>query len=63
MDSEVFIFTPQGILVKKIALTNQNEKAYWNLENEIGQTVASGVYLLLVKNGNDEVLKKIMILR
>ena len=63
MDSEIYILTPQGILVKKIAFTNQNEKAYWNLENEFGQTVASGVYLLLVKNDNDEVLKKIMILR
>ena len=49
-DSEIKIYTITGELVKTVDYTTQNGQAQWDGKNDSGKTVASGVYIALIKS-------------
>jgi len=61
-DSEIYIFTVSGQLVTRLD-KDESQMRSWDLKNQIGEDVASGVYLYLVKGNNLEELKKFSIIR
>lgn len=60
METAVRIYTIDGRLVKTI-VSNSNGVAPWNITNEDGQTVASGVYLAILEKDNNQKKMKIVI--
>ena len=61
-NSEIYIFTVSGYLVARME-RDASQIRSWNLKNQQGDPVASGVYLWLVKGGNVEQLNKFTIIR
>ena len=61
-NSEIYIFTVSGYLVARMD-KDASQIRSWNLKNQQGDPVASGVYLWLVKSGNVEKLNKFTIIR
>ena len=61
-NSEIYIFTVSGYLVARME-KDASQIRSWNLKNQQGDPVASGVYLWLVKGGNVEQLNKFTIIR
>ena len=65
------IYDPTGITVRQLELghqskgyyTNRGRAAYWNGRNELGESVASGVYFYTLTAGNYSATRKMMILK
>ncbi len=62
-EAAVYVFTLQGRLVTKLAGVNSDGGLPWCLENEAGESVASGVYLYTVDDGHQTRRGKLAILR
>lgn len=60
--ADVKIFTFQGDLVRKLT-ADPSGIAQWDVKNDVGQPVASEVYLALIKSGSDTKTVKIMVER
>ncbi len=61
-NSEIYIYTVGGHLVTRMD-KNPSQIRSWNLRNQQGEQVASGVYLWLVKGDGTEKLNKFTIVR
>jgi hypothetical protein len=57
------VFTLQGTLVRRIEHHDQTGGSRWNLTNEDGDPVASGVYLYTIHSGSDVVRGKLAVMR
>lgn len=57
------IFTIQGRLIKEIEHNDFSGAAAWNLENDNDEKVASGIYLYIIKSGDDEVRGKLAVMK
>ncbi|RQV98182.1 T9SS C-terminal target domain-containing protein [bacterium] len=57
------IFTIQGRLIKEIEHAGFSGAADWDLANDRGDRIASGVYLYVIKSGDDEVRGKLAVMR
>ncbi len=57
------IFTLNGNLVRKIEHTNGDTILYWDVTNDHGEKLASGVYLYLIKNEKESKKGKLMIIK
>lgn len=64
---KVNIYNIHGELIKKITEANYTPGIYekqWDVTNESGESVKSGIYLITIKTGYDKVIiKKIMVVR
>jgi hypothetical protein len=61
--AEIQIFTSQGVKVKSLKESNGDGGIEWNLLNEDGQPVSSGVYLYRAESDNQSVIGKFAIVR
>lgn len=62
-EGEIRIFTKKGELVKKAAF-NSGAPAYnWDVKNENGDEVVSGVYVWRIKSGSNSKKGKLIIIR
>ena len=61
-NSEIYIYTISGRLVARLN-RDVSQIRSWNLKNQQGEPVASGVYLWFVKSENTEKLNKFSIIR
>jgi len=57
------VFTLQGTLVRKIEHRNSSGGTRWDLTNENGESVASGVYLYTIHSADDVVRGKLAVMR
>lgn len=58
------IFKTNGDLVREINATDTNGKATWDLTNDSGNKIASGIYIFLITNESGDKLKgKLAIIR
>ena len=70
-DVAVTIYASDGNVVRTLALglqdagmyTNRSQAAYWNGKNELGETVASGVYFYTLTAGEFAATRKMLILK
>ncbi len=62
-DAKIYIYTPSGQMIRELNVSLFNQSLYWDLKNNRGNSVGSGVYIVIVKKGNEEIIKKIMVLR
>lgn len=62
-EATVYVFTLQGRLVTKLAGVNSDGGLPWCLDNEKGESVASGIYLYTVDDGRQTRRGKLAILR
>ena len=60
-DATIKIFTITGELVKEIRTSNASYD--WEVKNQDGAAVASGVYLYQIKNAESEKRGKLVIIR
>ena len=60
--AEIYIFTLSGKLVKRLAKAGALIRT-WDLKNQNGKQIASGVYLWLVKGEGFEQLNKFTVIR
>jgi len=61
--STVSIYTLSGALINTIRPINGTSMAIWNAKNLKGEFVASGIYLVLVKDNSGNKVEKLMIIR
>ncbi|MBN2057849.1 MAG: Ig-like domain-containing protein [Candidatus Saganbacteria bacterium] len=61
--STIKIFTLRGDLVKTINETDGDGVASWNVQNDSGEALASGLYLYVVKSGNDIKRGKLLVIK
>ena len=65
----IYIFTISGQMITSFSLDdtqllgNGTRFFIWNCKTKSGNDVAQGVYIILVKNNNDKIIKKIAIIR
>jgi hypothetical protein len=59
----VYVFTLQGRLVTKLAGVNSDGGLPWCLDNDKGESIASGIYLYTVDDGHQTRRGKLAILR
>ena len=70
-NATIKIYDLNGTLVKRLSLgyikpgcyLSQNKAAYWGGRNELGETVASGIYFYELSTGDFRAVKKMVILR
>ncbi len=56
--TEIYIYTLTGELVKKL-IANDSGFIEWDGKNEKGRSVSSGVYIVILKSGNEKIIKKL----
>jgi len=61
--STIKVFTLTGDLVKTIIENDGDGVATWNVKNEAGEDVASGLYYFVIRSGNDIKKGKLVIIR
>jgi len=61
-DAKIMIYTINGILVKKL-IADPYKGAGWKGENEDGECVSSGTYVVCVTKGENEKIFKIMVIK
>jgi len=57
------IFTVQGVLIRTIEHANLTGGSHWNLTNENGENVASGVYLYTLESNGEKIHGKLAVMR
>ncbi len=57
------VFTVQGLLVRTIEHQNSTGASRWDLKNDDGDAIASGVYLFTAENGGETVRGKLVVMR
>ena len=57
------VFTVQGLLVRTIEHQNSTGASRWDLKNDDGDAIASGVYLFTAENGGETVRGKLAVMR
>ena len=62
-DAEIKIYTISGKLVKILDKTTDTSEQAWDLKNGVGQSVASGVYIYIIKNGSMAKRGKVVVIR
>jgi hypothetical protein len=62
-DTEINIFDIQGHLIIRLKENDKNGGIPWNLRNENGEKVSSGIYIYYAKNNNEVKSGKIAIVR
>ena len=70
-DVVLHIYTAEGVLVRTLVLGHQaagiyesrTRAAYWNGKNEVGESVASGVYFYTLTAGNFTATRKMLIMK
>jgi hypothetical protein len=63
-NAEIHILSLSGILVKKIEVNNNlGGGVSWDLKNERGEPVGSGIYLYYIENGDDSIWGKLAVVR
>ena len=60
-DAEIKIYAINGAFVRQVAYSSQNGKAVWDGRDYSGEYVASGVYVVLIKNNNEKKIIKIAV--
>ncbi len=60
---EIFIYTASGKMVRHLKETDFNGGVNWDLRNEAGREVGSGVYLYIARFGEQEKMGKFVILK
>ena len=63
LGSTVKIFTVSGHWVTDVPLTSDPTVAKWLLTNDRGDKVASGIYLYLIKAGEDKTRGKVVVIK
>jgi len=61
--AKISIYSVQGALVVERHLDDGENSFAWNLKNDSGTDVASGVYIYLISSGGDETSGKIAVIR
>ncbi len=62
--ASIEVFSPDGILIRRLNETVGNGGAVWDLTDSVGARVPSGIYLFLVKaDGQPSVLKKAAVIQ
>jgi hypothetical protein len=59
----VSLYTAKGELVREATLTNADTQFRWDLKNDSGREVASGVYVYRVGEGGDKKTGKVAVIR
>lgn len=60
LDATVQVFTINGTLVRELSI-NPDGDAVWDGRNNDGERVASGVYMVLIKNGKGKNILKVVV--
>lgn len=63
VDSTITIYTIMGELVRQLHNDGDVDTLTWDVKNQDGDRVASGVYIYQIKNGGSEKRGKLMIIR
>lgn len=63
INATIFIYTVSGELVRRIDKTGNIDSIGWDLKNESGSRVASGLYIFFVKAENSTRKGKIVVIR
>jgi len=63
VDAQVRIYTIMGELVKELSGPDEQGAIHWNVTNEDGDRVASGVYVYQIKSPYSEKRGKLMVIR
>ncbi|MEO0095819.1 MAG: hypothetical protein ABIL46_03065 [candidate division WOR-3 bacterium] len=65
-DIEIFVYNPAGILIKSFIVRQKsavNEyNIYWNCRNNKGEEIPAGIYFILARTKNEELIKKLILL-
>ncbi len=61
--AEIRIYTLNGELVTTLSKDDLKPVMTWNLKNNSGQPVASGIYIYVIKNGTEQKRGKVVLLR
>ena len=67
----ITIYDTQGVIVRTLPIgfqyagfyTNRSRATYWDGRNEIGESVASGIYFYQLQAGNVSLLRKMLIMK
>jgi hypothetical protein len=65
-NTSVSIYNIKGQLVRQLVNEKQTvgkHEVHWNGKDDQNQAVASGVYLYLISNGNEQLTNKMMLLK
>ncbi|MCK4409162.1 MAG: T9SS type A sorting domain-containing protein, partial [Candidatus Eisenbacteria sp.] len=63
-ETAIMVYDMFGGLVKDLTFTaSRGENVEWNLENDDGKTVASGMYIVTIDTGDEVVTRKIMVIK
>ena len=62
-EGEIKIFTKKGELIKKITFNSENPTYNWDVKNDNGTDVASGVYIWRIKSGSNSKKGKLMVIK
>ena len=68
---QIQIYAPSGRLVRQLKLgykeadfyTSRAEAAYWDGKNDMGETIASGIYFYMITAGNFSAIRRMLILK
>ena len=60
---EIFIYTATGKMVKHLVETDYNGGVEWDLKNEAGKVVGSGVYIFIARFREQEKMGKFVVLK
>ena len=62
-EAEVKIYSLGGTLVRKIEKDDEGQFAEWDLKNQYGYPVASGLYIMRITSGNEEKIVKLALVQ
>ncbi len=63
LNAMIYIYTVSGEKVRRIEKNNNIDSVGWDLRNDAGSLVASGLYLYRIKGGNSSKMGKLVIVR
>ena len=62
-EAEVKIYSLGGTLVRKIEKDDEGQFAEWDLKNQYGYPVASGLYIMRITSGDEEKIVKLALVQ
>jgi len=57
------IFSTMGEVVKSISITGGNGQSVWDVKNDAGENLASGIYFYYIKSATDSKVGKLVVIR